>query len=312
VKVLRAIAPIAPEHTVVGQFAVRRRFYASAGFYLYVWIACVRSEHVWRRCVPANDRARAGLQGRPGRACGLGDADLCGVGAVGEQHALGGRAVHPQVRQGPQRAQGGGTHTYPLPSHATNRISTCGAFSIRAAQVRIQLREVPGGLFRGGHPNELVVRLQPNEAIYLKMMTKVPGLTGISDLAQTELDLSYRARCVCAARVCSSYFLTRAAVASCGSSYTQQTLPDAYERLILDVTRGDHTHFVRSDELDAAWAIFTPLLHHLERQRVQPVSYKFGSRGPGEADDLVRRMGYRRSEGYTWQSPYLGVRPGGL
>ena len=81
-------------------------------------------------------------------------------------------------------------------------------------------------------------------------------------------------------------------------------LPDAYERLILDVTRSDHTHFVRSDELDAAWAIFSPLLHQLERDRARPVPYPIGARGPREADDLVAAMGYKRSESYTWQSPY--------
>jgi glucose-6-phosphate 1-dehydrogenase len=45
-------------------------------------------------------------------------------------------------------------------------------------------------------------------------------------------------------------------------------LPDAYERLIYDVLRGDHNLFVRDDELEAAWKIYTPLLHHLEGNKV--------------------------------------------
>ena len=68
-------------------------------------------------------------------------------------------------------------------------------------------------------------------------------------------------------------------------------MPEAYSRLFLDVIRGDRAHFVRSDELAAAWAIFTPLLHRIETERVPPLIYPFGSRGPPAADDLVRRCG---------------------
>ena len=51
-------------------------------------------------------------------------------------------------------------------------------------------------------------------------------------------------------------------------------MPDAYERLILDVFCGSQMHFVRSDELAEAWRIFTPLLHRIEQEKVQPVPYK--------------------------------------
>ena len=51
-------------------------------------------------------------------------------------------------------------------------------------------------------------------------------------------------------------------------------LPDAYERLILDVFCGSQMHFVRSDELAEAWRIFTPLLHTIEREKPAPVQYK--------------------------------------
>ncbi len=75
----------------------------------------------------------------------------------------------------------------------------------------------------------------------------------------------------------------------------------AYERLIFDVLRGDHNLFVRDDELEAAWKIFTPILHQLERQKVKPVPYEFGSRGPAESDVLLSKYGFIRTEGYTWQ-----------
>lgn len=50
---------------------------------------------------------------------------------------------------------------------------------------------------------------------------------------------------------------------------------------------------IRSDELDEAWRIFTPLLHTLERDRVPPIPYKFGSRGPQASDDLISKLGYK-------------------
>lgn len=50
-------------------------------------------------------------------------------------------------------------------------------------------------------------------------------------------------------------------------------LPDAYERLILDVFCGSQMHFVRSDELREAWRIFTPLLHQIENEKIRPTSY---------------------------------------
>jgi glucose-6-phosphate 1-dehydrogenase len=78
-----------------------------------------------------------------------------------------------------------------------------------------------------------VLRIQPDEAIYLKIINKVPGL-GLN-LDVTKLDLTYKQR------------------------YNVH-LPDAYERLILDVIHGDKRLFIRNDELDAAWALFTPIL----------------------------------------------------
>jgi glucose-6-phosphate 1-dehydrogenase len=50
-------------------------------------------------------------------------------------------------------------------------------------------------------------------------------------------------------------------------------LPDAYERLILDVFCGSQMHFVRSDELAEAWRIFTPLLKRIETENVVPIPY---------------------------------------
>ncbi|CAM0873334.1 unnamed protein product [Alopecurus aequalis] len=123
-----------------------------------------------------------------------------------------------------------------------------------------QFRRVPGNLYRGNvgtdldmATNELVLRVQPDEAIYLKINNKVPGL-GMR-LDSSNLNLFY-------------------------SETYQREIPDAYERLLLDAIEGERRLFIRSDELDAAWAIFTPVLKELEEKRVALELYPYGSRGP--------------------------------
>ncbi|TMS37936.1 hypothetical protein L596_004769 [Steinernema carpocapsae] len=145
----------------------------------------------------------------------------------------------------------------------------------RKAEVRIQFREVPGNFFGEKlKRNELVLRVQPNEAVYYKMMTKTPGMG--FDVAETELDLTYNER------------------------YRGIRLPDAYERLILEVVNGSQINFVRTDELDYAWKIFTPLLNETEGRKVAPKQYNFGSRGPEEADNLMKKYGFVFTGTYKW------------
>uniref|UniRef100_A0A8C0GAN5 glucose-6-phosphate dehydrogenase (NADP(+)) n=1 Tax=Chelonoidis abingdonii TaxID=106734 RepID=A0A8C0GAN5_CHEAB len=156
----------------------------------------------------------------------------------------------------------------------------CGkALNERKAEVRLQFRDVPGDIFqRQCKRNELVIRVQPNEAVYTKMMTKKPGM--FFDPEESELDLTY------------------------GNRYKDVKLPDAYERLILDVFCGNQMHFVRSDELREAWRIFTPLLHKIESERIKPIPYCYGSRGPPEADELMKRVGFQYEGTYRWVNPH--------
>lgn len=133
------------------------------------------------------------------------------------------------------------------------------ALDKRYAEIRVQFRHVPGNLYkRGGQlnndlTNELVIRIQPDEAVYLKINNKVPGLGMVLD--RSTLDLKYKAR-------------------------YEKELPDAYERLILDVIMGDKRLFIRDDELEAAWKLFTPLLQTIEKNKIAPELYPYGSRGP--------------------------------
>lgn len=157
-------------------------------------------------------------------------------------------------------------------------ILRCGkALNERKAEVRIQFKDVPGDIFGHTKRNELVIRVQPGEALYLKFMCKSPGMK--FDLTETELDLTYSLR------------------------YKQAEVPDAYERLILDVFTGTQMHFVRNDELQEAWRIFTPILKQLEEQHVTPVTYVYGSRGPTEADAMLANCDFKYSGSYKWKKP---------
>jgi hypothetical protein len=88
---------------------------------------------------------------------------------------------------------------------------------------------VTQGIFQDISRNELVIRIQPSEAIYLKLNNKTPGLH--SSALPAELDLTYKRR------------------------FSDVKIPEAYEALILDAINGDHSNFVRDDELDVAWKV---------------------------------------------------------
>lgn len=160
-------------------------------------------------------------------------------------------------------------------------ILRCGkALNERKAEVRIQFTDVPGDIFKSEcKRNELVIRVQPNEAVYCKFMTKQPGMSFRPE--ETELDLTY------------------------GSRYKGVVMPDAYERLILDVFSGSQINFVRTDELYEAWRIFTPVLHQIEKDKPKPIPYKYGSRGPKEYDELAEKNNFQFTGTYKWQNPNL-------
>ncbi|XP_051122671.1 glucose-6-phosphate 1-dehydrogenase, chloroplastic isoform X1 [Andrographis paniculata] len=143
------------------------------------------------------------------------------------------------------------------------------ALDDRRAEIRVQFRHVPGNLYNRQFgsdldqaSNELVIRVQPNEEIYLKINNKVPGL-GMR-LDRSNLNLLYKTR------------------------YSKE-IPDAYERLLLDAVEGERRLFIRSDELDAAWKLFTPVLKELDEKKIVPEYYPFGSRGPVGAHYLAAK-----------------------
>ncbi|KAI7871494.1 glucose-6-phosphate dehydrogenase [Spinellus fusiger] len=150
-------------------------------------------------------------------------------------------------------------------------------------EVRIQFRTVPGNLYAETPRNELVMRIQPKEAVYIKFNNKQPGLS--YQTIQTDLDLTYHSR------------------------YKDMYIPDAYESLILDVMRKDQSNFVRNDELEAAWKIFTPLLHSIDGKKDLDIkTYPYGSRGPAELAQFIKSHGYdRKDNSYVW--PHQSLAP---
>lgn len=78
---------------------------------------------------------------------------------------------------------------------------------------------------------------------------------------------------------------------SCPCVRYNKELPDAYERLLLDAIDGDKRLFIRADELEHAWALFTPLLKELEARQVSPELYPYASRGPIGAHYLAAKYG---------------------
>mmetsp|Transcript_8562 Transcript_8562/g.19198 ORF Transcript_8562/g.19198 Transcript_8562/m.19198 type:complete len:515 (+) Transcript_8562:50-1594(+) len=155
------------------------------------------------------------------------------------------------------------------------------ALNERKAEMRIQFKDAPAAETLFGHKiprNEMVMKLSPKETIYMKTNIKTPGFS--SAPIQSELEVKYDSR----------YFNSNA-----------ESNPDAYSRLILDVLRGQSASFVRSDELIRAWEIFTPVLHQIDQENIQPHTYKMGSRGPAAADAWSNeKSGYVRNNEYEW------------
>ena len=88
------------------------------------------------------------------------------------------------------------------------------------------------------------------------------------------------------------FCLTLTAVELSFVRYSKE-IPDAYERLLLDAIEGERRLFIRSDELNAAWELFTPVLKELEEKKIAPELYPYGSRGPVGAHYLAAKYNVR-------------------
>ena len=145
----------------------------------------------------------------------------------------------------------------------------------RTSEIVVQFKPVPLPMFPGSdggaEPNRLIISLQPKEEMRLELTAKEPGPGGIR-LRPVSLKLNY-------------------------TEAFQRRSPDAYERLLTDVVRGDPTLFMRRDEVEAAWAWAEPILHEWHRTERVPRVYPAGTDGPIDAATLIERDGRRWHEG---------------
>ena len=145
--------------------------------------------------------------------------------------------------------------------------------SEKHSEIVIQFNDVPHSIFPEQHynvrPNRLTIRLQPDEGVKLSVMAKEPGPGGF-ELRPVSLDLSFEE--------------------TFGMRY-----PDAYERLLMEVLRGNPALFMRRDEVEAAWRWIDVIVSGWDSAQQALEPYVAGSWGPSGANLLLDR------DGRAWQ-----------
>ncbi len=143
----------------------------------------------------------------------------------------------------------------------------------KATEISVHFRGAPGVLFNAlpsglEAGNVLVIRIQPDEGISLKIQSKIPGPA--LRMEDVKMDFHY-------------------------STSFGKSSPEAYERLLLDAMAGDATLFARRDEVEEAWRFVDEIEHAWHKSDSPPAmaEYPAGSWGPKEADDLLQRDGRR-------------------
>jgi glucose-6-phosphate 1-dehydrogenase len=141
----------------------------------------------------------------------------------------------------------------------------------KVSEIAIRFRAPPLTLFQKQcetqvFPNDLVIRIQPDEGVSWRLNGKVPG--GAMTIKPVALDFFYK------------------------ETFHVEP-PEAYERLIYDAMTGDQTLFIRGDEVEAAWAVIDPIEEGWRKSNRPPETYAPGSWGPRRAMDLIEHDGRR-------------------
>jgi len=151
-------------------------------------------------------------------------------------------------------------------------IRTGKRMAAKVSEIVIQFTEIPHSIFLdvegAEQPNKLVIRLQPDEGVKLFLMAKDPGPGGMR-LREVSLNLSF-------------------------AQTFEDRMPEAYERLLIDVIRGNQTLFMRRDELEAAWSWVDPIRDAWDASSDSPQAYSAGTWGPTGSVALIER------DGRTW------------
>jgi len=144
----------------------------------------------------------------------------------------------------------------------------------RVTEIAIQFNSAPHAVFGengdGTTPNLLILRIQPEEGISLRFLSKRPG-AGMN-LRPVSMDFNY------------------------GSSFGERS-PTAYETLLLDAMIGDATLYTRQDMVEASWSAVEPVIEVWNEQKSGFPNYPAGTWGPKAADDMLAR------HGHAWRKP---------
>src|SRR5438876_2528186 len=144
----------------------------------------------------------------------------------------------------------------------------------RISEIAIQFNPAPHSVFGrngdGATPNLLILRIQPEEGMSLKFLSKQPG-AGMK-LRPVSMDFNY------------------------GSSFGERS-PSAYETLLLDALLGDTTLYTRQDMVEASWAVVEPIRNVWRATKFDFPNYAAGTWGPAAADEMLARRGH------TWRKP---------
>lgn len=145
----------------------------------------------------------------------------------------------------------------------------------RVTDIAIHFNSAPLSIFTrdnftGPQPNLLIIRIQPEEGISLRFLSKNPG--GGMRLRPVSMDFNY------------------------GSSFGVRT-PTAYETLLLDAITGDATLYTRQDMVEASWQVVQPILDQWENTKFELPNYEAGTWGPQCSDEMLARRGH------TWRIP---------
>lgn len=142
----------------------------------------------------------------------------------------------------------------------------------RVSEIAIRFKQAPHAVFPDTEmpPNLLILRIQPEEGISLKFVSKRPG-NGMR-LRPVSMDFNY------------------------GSSFGERS-PTAYETLLLDAMVGDATLYTRQDMVEASWTVVQPILEVWAEHKFDFPNYEAGSWGPAESDAMLARRGHE------WRKP---------
>ncbi|XAJ80247.1 glucose-6-phosphate dehydrogenase [Buchnera aphidicola (Mollitrichosiphum nigrofasciatum)] len=142
---------------------------------------------------------------------------------------------------------------------------------IKNSEIAIYFKNTPTNLFKNSlkniPQNKLVIKLQPDEGLYINIINKVPDIDSTYKLKEIKLSAKY------------------------SKLFKKKTIPDAYERLLFDSMIGKQALFVRKDEVEASWKWIDNIINAYKKIKLKPELYPAGTWGPQSSIELLKKDG---------------------